>query len=528
MESPVVDKPAGQVALPIKRVLSFASIIAAGFLLGKFSGILKEMVVSASFGLAGGLDAYVLASLVPTTINNIVAGSAITAAVMPTLGRYLAEGRRDEFWRAASAITNIVLLITGGLTVLGMLLAGPIISILAGGSPAATQALATTMLVIMMPTLFLGALLNMLMAMLNSVDRFAGPALIFIALNVGMIATVVLLTPYLGVQSVAWGFLAGVILQVVVQLIELRREHPQYTWRPDWHHPALKPVLIAFVPITALAITAQINLVVDKSMASALTEGSVAALNYGDVILGAFYMLGYSIGIAVYPNLSRLAAVHDLENTRKTVETSLRLLVFVLAPLTLLIIAFAVPVVGLLFGRGRFDVLAVQMTAQALAMYAVGLVAIAALQLLQRVFYAQADSVTPFIVGAVTAALHVALNLVLMQTMAHGGIALSTSVTAIASVIALVILLERRIGALHLRGLFTFLVKSLTLALLSCVPVVWVYTWAPAAGAWQYLLGSGLAAFGGVIYFGLALVTGTPESQMLVQTAAGWLRRGRS
>src|SRR5512142_1002050 len=126
--STVTEKATAKLALPMGRVLSFATITAAGFLLGKVSGILREMVVSAHFGLMGGLDAYVLAGLVPTTINNIVAGSAITAAVMPTFARYLAGERRDEFWYAASVITNIVLLITGALTLLGMLLAGPIIS----------------------------------------------------------------------------------------------------------------------------------------------------------------------------------------------------------------------------------------------------------------------------------------------------------------------------------------------------------------------------------------------------------------
>ena len=510
------------------RVLSFATITAAGFLLGKLSGILKEVVVSAHFGLAGGLDAYVLAGLVPTTINNIVAGSAITAAVMPTLARYLAAGKRGEFWYAASVITNVVLLITGALTVIGMLLAGPIISIVAGSSPASTQALATGMLVIMMPTLLLGAVLNMLMAMLNSVDRFTGPALIFLVLNLGMIATVILLTPVIGVYAVAWGFLIGVVFQVVIQMIELRREHPQYTWRIDWHHPALRQVLIAFVPITALAITAQINLVVDKSMAASLPEGSVSALYYADVVLGAFYMLGYSIGIAVFPNLSRLAAVNDTENTRRTVVTSLRLLIFILAPLTFLLIAFAAPMVGLIFERGKFDALAVQMTAQALAMYAVGLIAIAALQVLQRVFYAFADSATPFVVGALTAVAHVALNLILMRYWAHAGIALSTSITAIVAVIALIILIERRVRGIDVIKLLSFLLRCVVLALIAIVPMVWF--WASlhlGDSVLAHIIGVALAGAAGIIYFILARVTRTHESEMLLQTAFGFLRRSK-
>ncbi|MBI4786969.1 MAG: murein biosynthesis integral membrane protein MurJ [Chloroflexi bacterium] len=529
MKTPALEKPATNIALPMGRVLSFATITAAGFVLGKVSGIMREMVVSAHFGLGSGLDAYVLAGVVPTTINNIVAGSAITAAVMPTFARYLAAGRRDEFWRAASVITNIVLLVTGAVTALGMLLAGPIISLIAGASPPSTQALAATMLVIMMPTLLLGAALNMLMAMLNSVDRFAGPALIFLALNVGMIAAVILLTPIIGVVAVAWGFLIGVILQVVIQVVELRIEHPHYTWRIDWHHPALREVFAAFVPITALAITAQINLVVDKTMAASLPAGSVSALYYADVVLGAFYMLGYSLGIAVFPNLSRLAAVNDLESTRRTVVTSLRLLVFILAPLTLALMAFAAPAVGLIFERGAFDARAVQMTAQALAMYAVGLIAIAALQVLQRVYYAFSDSATPLVVGALTALAHVALNLILMRYWAHAGIALSTSITAIVAVVALVVLLERRVRGIEPVELLGFLSRCVLFALVAIGPMVWLAAILPLGdGTVARVITAALALLGGIVYLLLARTTRTRESELLLQPVWGFFRRGKA
>ena len=118
-----------QAALPMRQVLSFATITAAGLVLGQASGLLREVVVSAQFGLSAEIDAYKLAFLVPTLINNIITGSAITMAVVPTLAKYLTAGERDEFWYVASVITNIVLIITGALTILGMLV-GSVLSFL--------------------------------------------------------------------------------------------------------------------------------------------------------------------------------------------------------------------------------------------------------------------------------------------------------------------------------------------------------------------------------------------------------------
>ncbi len=518
-------KDGTNVSASMGRVLSFASITAVGFLLGKFSGILVQVVVSAHFGLSSDLDAYLAALRVPTAINNIVAGSAITAAVLPTLARYLAAGQRDEFWHVASLVTNVVLLISGGLTVLAMVFAAPIISLSAGDYTASTQALAASLLVITMPTLLLGALLNMLMAALNSLDRFTAPAGIFLALNLGIIITVVLLSPYIGVYSVAWGFLIGVGLQVLIQFIELHREHPQYSWRIDWRHPALREVLIAFIPITALSIVAQINYLVDGRMATSLPEGSLSALNYADSILGAFYMLGISLSIAVFPRLSRLAAANDLDNIARTVIASLRILIFILMPLTFLLIPFAAPTIGLLLGRGRFDTTAVQMTAAPFAMEALGLIALAALYVLQRAFFALRDNMTPFIVGGIMAALHILLNWILMQYWAVAGIALSTSITAVLTVLLLLVLLRRRMPAIALSELEALSVRCILLAAISAGTVAWLFGLLPPGdGVLIRVVGVGLAALGGGIYLLLAQVTGTQESQMLWQAARQFLR----
>lgn len=512
---------------PLRRIFSFATILAIGFVLGRISGLLREMIVSAAFGLSAELDAYFLALVVPTIINNIVAGSAISVAAVPVFSRYLAHGDRAEFWRVASIITNFILLVTGGLTILGMVLAAPIIAILGMGLAPATQTLAASMLVIMMPILFLSAFLNMLLAILNALDRFWAPALVFLAVNVGIISAVFVLAPFIGVYAVAWGFLFGVTLQVAVQLIALRREQPQYHWQIDLRHPAVREVARAFVPITALSIIAQINLVVDKAMAATLSAGSVSALNYADIIVATFYMLGISLSVAVFPSLSRMIAINDHENTTRTVLASLRMLIFILAPLTFLLIPFAAPTIGLIFGRGKFDANDVTMTAQALAMYAIGLIATAAIYVLQRVFYALRDNLTPFVVGALTVAVHLVLNWILMRDLAHAGIALSTSLTTITSALVLTFLLARQVRGLELKTLMTFLIRCITMAAISTLPVAWIFSQMQLGNETlnARVIGVAFGTLGGVIYLAFAFATRTHEPHMLFDYARGLLQK---
>ena len=508
-----------QSPIAMNRVLSFATLTAAGFILGRVSGLLREMIVSARFGLSAELDAYFLAYIIPAIIDNLIAGSTIAAAVMPTFAYYLTAGKRDEFWRVASMITNLILLVAGGLTILGMIFASPIIALLAPSMAASTRGIAVTLLIIVMPTLFLSALLNMMMAALNALDRFVGPALIFLALNVGVIGTVLVLSPFIGIYSVALGFLIGVIFQVLVQFFELRAERARYSFALDLRHPIFREVGIAFLPIVLLALVMQINLLVDKSMASALPPGSIGALQYADTLLGTFYMLGTSLGIAVFPSLSRLAATNDLENTARAVATSLRLLIFILTPLTLLLMLFPVPIVGVILGRGRFDAHAIQMTADALTLYAVGLIALGAMYVLQRAFYALSSGVVPLLVGAGAVIVHIVLNLVLIPPFAHAGIALSVALTAICSALALLILFAWRVPAFKVAPILGFLARC---ALLSAVIVGadWVLGEVlriESKTLTDWLIELALAGGSGVIYFLIALALKMPEAQTLVR-----------
>jgi putative peptidoglycan lipid II flippase len=516
-------------AATMGRVLSFATITAVGVALGRVSGLARELVVSARFGLSAELDAYFLVYLVPAIIDNLIAGSTIIAAVMPTFARYLASGQRGEFWRVASMITNFVLLIACALTILGILFAAPIVAVLGPGLPLSSQTLAATLLAIIMPTLLLSALLNMVMAALNALDRFVGPAMIFLALNAGIIGTVLALSPRIGIYSIALGFLIGTLFQLLVQIPELRAERARFALALDLRHPAFREVGVAFLPIVMLTIVAQVNLIVDKMMASALPTGSISALQYADTLLGTFYMLGTSLGIAVFPSLSRLAATNDLENTARTVTLSLRMLIFILMPLTFLLITFPIPVVGVILGRGRFDAGAVGMTAQALAMYAVGLSAVGAMYVLQRAFYALSDGRTPLAVGVVAVVAHIALNLILIPHFAHAGIALSVALTAIISTLLLLILFARRVAGFSFLPLFGFLARCAALAIVTAF-AAWGMAAALRIGTAELadrLIGLTFAGIAGLVYFVIALALRMSEAQMLLHAAIKFIAPAR-
>jgi putative peptidoglycan lipid II flippase len=177
-------------------------------------------------------------------------------------------------------------------------------------------------------------------------------------------------------------------------------------------------------------------------------------------------------------------------------------------------------------GRGRFEASAVEMTAQALVMYALGMTGLGAVYVLQRAFYAMSDGTTPLVVGTIVVFAHIVLNLVLIPSMAHAGIALSASITTLAGVVALLALLARRVPGIALSSLSTFLIRCFMMAGISTVLVVWLFgsLHLDTETVTARLIGVGLVGAGSLIYFLLALLTRTHESEMLLETARGFLK----
>ncbi len=196
-------------------------------------------------------------------------------------------------------------------------------------------------------------------------------------------------------------------------------------------------------------------------------------------------------------------------------------------PITFLIVPFAAPIIALLLGRGRFDAGAVEMTAQALVAYGAGLVGVAMLYVLQRAFYALGKNALLLAVGAIAALAHVGLNLVLMQTWQHAGIALSTSLTAIAQAVILIALLGHHLPTVRLVPLFSFLAQCALLGAVSTAIVLAVRAFMPFSTGTltANLADAALAVFGGSIYCALALIARVPESRMVLHNLTRLVKR---
>ena len=183
------------------------------------------------------------------------------------------------------------------------------------------------------------------------------------------------------------------------------------------------------------------------NLASRLGPGGVSSLEWGwDAMQLPETLIGTAFGLVAFPTLAELAARGDLAGLRRTLSQSLRVVVALTVPAAAGLILFGRPLLQLLYQRGAFDAHSTEAVYVALRFYALGLVGHSCLELVARAFFARQDTITPLLLAAASAAVNILLGLLLMGPLGFGGLALANSIAVTAEVIALYVVLRRRLG----------------------------------------------------------------------------------
>lgn len=499
-----------------------ASTVMVAFLLSRVLGLAREMVIGNQFGTGRDLDAYLAAFRIPDLIFQLIAGGALASAFIPTFTGYLAQGDRKEAWRLASSVLNIVALVLTACALLAAFFAPVLVArVVVPGFSIEDQALTVQLMRVMLVAPIIFGISGIVMGILNSFQHFLLPALAPAIYNLSIILGAVLLVPTMGIHGLAVGVVAGSLLHLLIQLPELLRRGLAYRPRVDVAHPGVREVGRLMLPRVIGLASVQINFLVNTLLASGLAEGSLAALNYGWMLMllpqGIF---GVAIGTAVFPTFSELAAREDFGELRVTVVRALRLILFITIPAGVGLILLRDPLVQLLLQRGRFDPSSTQAVAWALQFYGLGLFAHSALEIVTRAFYSLHDTRTPVLVGAGAITLNIILSLVLIGPLLHGGLALANSIAAIVEAFVLLVILRGRLKGIDARRLMRSTMRISVAALGMALSVYWFGELAQHSHV--LFRAGGAMVLGGVVYLVVSRILRAEE----VKAIAAMLRLG--
>jgi putative peptidoglycan lipid II flippase len=432
-----------------KRVAGAAVLLMVTVIISRVLGYGREVVLYTIFGQNYITDAYRAAFSIPDFIYMLLVGGALSSAFIPVFSASIATGREDEGWKSASIVFNYILIILFGLIIVAYLYTRPLVTLLAPGLPKDFIDLAVGLTHIMFLQTFFMALNGFAMGVLNSYHHFTSPALGSLVYNLVIIIVGVLLVDHLGIAAFSYGVVLGAVLNFAVQIPALRKVGMKYYWSLDYKDKNFRQILMLMIPVLAGLGVVQLNLFVTQNLSSSLGAGTISAINLAQRIMNLpVGIFAVSIATAIFPTLTSLTALGEIELFKRTSSLGVRAIFLVSIPASLGLMAIGEPLIRLLFYQGEFTLSMVRVTNEALFYYCIGLFAYSSIQVLNRSFYSLKDTITPVLAAVTTIAFNIILSLELVGPMGHQGLALAYSLAGLVNLLFLMAVLRVKLGSI--------------------------------------------------------------------------------
>lgn len=497
-----------------KKLAKNISVMSIAILLSRILGLVRDQVMAYFFGTSLLNDAFNVGNNIPNLLRRLFGEGALSTAFVPIYNEIgIKKGKAGQIDFAINMLSILTLLLSL-LTLAGMLFAPLIVRALYPGLNPATTVMAIKLTRIIFPYLFFIGLSSTFIAILNSHDYFFMTGLSSALLNIGMILTIIIpyyvygLTGEALITWAGWGVILGGFLQTVVNFPYLKKVG--YKWKVylDFGNEAISQLWKRFIPSMIGIGIREINLIADSLMASFLPIGSITALGFGNRLmqlpLGIFAI---SAGTAVLPLYSRHVTNKEYGQLSESMRFTALSLAYLMLPITTLILAMGNDFVRILFQSGAFDDKASIMTSQALVFYSLGLVFYSLNQTVTPLFYANKDTRTPMFIAATMVGLNIVLNFVLMQFMAHRGLALSTSITAMVNYLTLLFFIHKKLPDISFAGLLSNILKTIAICAALYFLIIWGKSFFPAMGRIHLLICDGIiSAIAFIVFYGFGLL----------------------
>ncbi len=464
-----------------------AGLVAAGILVSRVLGFVRDRAFAHYFGSEAAADAFNAAVKIPNVLRNLLGEGALSASFIPVYSRALGAGDDRQARALANSVLAFLLAAVSLVTILGIVLAPVITAVIATGFDPATRDLTTRLIRVLFPMTGLMVLSGWCLGVQNSNRLFFNS---YASAALWSLAQIVLLIGWGGQAAslaqlawwLAWATLIGSVLQIAVQLPQVIPLVRPLRLRIEATIPGVRETIRNFVPVATVLGLFQISSLIDLQIASWLPEGAVANLSYATrLYMVPLALFGISVAAASLPEFSRESSLATNALLERLRDGWMRIL-FYIVPTTVALFAFGDLMAGLIYRTGRFGPEEQRIVHWILAAFAVGLIGFSSVKLLASAYYAMQDYRTPLrsalraIIVGTAAALAVALPF-RESPLSPAGLALGAAIGAYVNLFFLARGLRQRLGTLYtplMRRGTVRIVASSVIALVLALPVRWL------------------------------------------------------
>lgn len=503
-----------------------AFVVFVGILLSRILGLVRNTLVARYLGASPESDAFVTAFKIPNMMRNLLGEGTMSASFVPVYSRMLGQADERGARALAAAVLGFLLAGVSVLTILGIVGAPVLTSVLASGLDPARAELATRLTRVAFPMTGLMVVSGWCLGVQNSHRRFFWS---YASAALWSLAQIVMLVWWGRAATslaqlawwLAWATLAGSALQVAAQLPEVIRLIGVVKPTLDQHTAGLTQTLRNLGPVIIALGVVQLSSLIDLQIASYLPVGAPTNMNYANLIaMLPVSLFGLSVAASSLPEFSRDSGAARNEVLLERLRSGWQRILFYIVPCVVVFVAYGDVCVGILLRNGRFDAEAQHAVHIILAGFAVGLISFASVKLLASAHYALQDYRTPLRASMASLVISAAASIALaipLRTSVWGAAAVSFG-SALGSYVNLSVLirgLRERLGPLYTPAMWTGSRRIAVAALAAgamALPVRWgVRDLHPMVGGLPVLGVFGLA------YLGVAWAMGSREAARLLR-----------
>jgi len=512
--------------------------------ISRVTGFVRSWAMAYALGVTIVSSSYSVANNIPNMIFELIAGGVLSSVFIPLFIERMQRHGEEDAWQFASYMFNIVVLLLGIVAVIGTVWAEPFVRTQTFRISAEKAELAVFFFrFFAVQIVFYGAC-GVFTGILNSYRKFFAPAAAPIFNNLVVIATMLGFyvpfrdsNPELAKIGLAVGTTLGVLVMAIIQIPSLVKLGIRYTPRIDWHHPALRKIVVKMTPTLIYVITNIVGVSFRNAYAFQVSDTGPAALQYAWM----FYQLPYGVfavalATAIFPELAERADREDWSGFKATFSKGFRATGVIIIPLAAMLIALASPLITL-YVFGRFTTSDVPLVSEVLTWWAVGLFFFAGYMYVLKTFYSMQDTKTPMYTNIVATGLQVSMYALLTSGVAGWagfglkGIPIADAVFFAVHLTVLALILRKRIGGYDFRGIAWSLGRVMAASVLGGLSAYGIaqatsfLTDARLGFVLQLLLAG---TTGLVVAYGLAWAMRVPEVSFVYSRIAGRFSRRRS
>lgn len=465
-------------------------------------GFVRDIVLSYYYGATNISDAYLISLTIPTTIGSLVM-MGIATGYIPLFTSIVNKKGEKEGLNFTNNLVNLIIVISTITVLLTVFFAKEVVWIFASGFTGETLQMAVLFTRVSIVGLYFSSLTAVLTAYMQIKERYLLPAVCGILAHL-LIVFFMLLSFRVNLIFLPLGSVIAFIIQSYILFRAARKYNYYYNFKLNLKDESIRKIIILSLPLVVGVAFNQVNIVIDRTLASNITEGGISALTYSSRIhMFIESIVITSIGTVMFPIISNLSATKDMEKLKKVIRESIIMILLFIVPASIGILLFSKPIIELLYQRGAYTDEAVYLTSSALFYYTFGMVGIGLRDIFAKVFYSLQDTKTPMINGTLAVIVNIFLNIVLSKYMGIGGLALATSISAILCSLLLGISLKKKIGFLGMREVYILAQKILFASLIMAIGAKLSFIF--ISGYWSSNVSLIIAIFVGIVVYSLSI-----------------------